>query len=180
MPGVPGDAAAANKPEKSMNQLLADTESGTGTDFILRAGKRSTHCHRHVLESKSPFLREIMDATRNEYSLGDDSAMAASGILRKVKIYLYTGIAYVTEDIAEAMLRAAAEIDCVGLTEDIQTYLKQRINRNNHGRFNELATQFELDKLQDACEKFANGYSVRVKTSERDMNDRADRPMVPR
>ena len=138
--------------------LYEDALNQVGTDYIVRAGNKTVHCHAPVLASQSIFFEAIIDSGfTSEFEFPAGSILES--YLDEVIKFLYIDEVEFTDAYDNAvigMLQSAAYIDCRDLTEYCQEKLVDVVNEQNYVACNQIAEAFGLHRLRDICQLYSN------------------------
>ena len=125
------------------------------TDFTIRAGDRTVHCHKLVLRAQSSYFDSLCASGLNEANLDRFTSSEIDGkVLNQVVQFIYLERAELTKDIAELVLHAAEFIKRDDLKAECGHFMIQALNLQNCKRYSNFAEQFHLSELNTACKHF--------------------------
>ena len=137
------------------------------TDFKLRAGGKTVHCHRSVIAAKSEYFRSICDSGLTEAAL-DHSVTKAEDkdTLDSIVKFLYLGNADITEQNVVSLVLAADFIRHNELKKLCEEYMISKINVPNLMAYYQLSEKMHLSDLNKACYQFSLTHFSKVTSTE--------------
>ena len=136
------------------------------TDFKLRAGGKTVHCHRSVIAAKSEYFRSICDSGLTEAALDYSVTKEEDrNILDCMIRYLYLGHTDITKQNVVSLVLAADFIRHNELKKQCEEYMISHVNVQNLMTYYKLSEKAHLAELNKACQKFSlENYSQVVQT----------------
>ena len=126
------------------------------TDFKLRAGGKTVHCHRSVIAAKSEYFRSICDSGSTEAALDYSVTKEEdSYILDCVIRYLYLGQTDITKQNVMSLVLAADFIRHNELKRQCEDYMISQVNVQNLMTYHRLSEKAHLPELNKACQQFS-------------------------
>jgi len=135
-------------------KLLSDI-THKHSDVQLEVGGKIFHCHKLILEMKSPYFEQKLNpssaaADNQQIVLNDVSA----DVFDKVLQFMYTGKTELSDENVEHILNAADLMQLTELTQLCVDYLTSRVSTDTYLRYSRIAEQMSLDTLDLACRRF--------------------------
>ena len=136
------------------------------TDFKLRAGGKTVHCHRSVIAAKSEYFQVICDSGSTEAALDYTVTKEEDrNILDSMVKYLYLGQADITKQTVVSLVLAADFIRHNELKKQCEEYMISNISVQNLMAYQQLSEKTHLAKLNDTCQQFSlDNFSLVIPT----------------
>ena len=126
------------------------------TDFKLKAGGKTVHCHRSVICTKSEYFRALCNSGVTEAALDSSITKAEDAdILDSLVRFIYLGDTDVTKQNVASLAIAADLISHNELKRKCESYLISNLSVQNILAYHRLSEKAHLPKLNRECKRFS-------------------------
>ena len=125
------------------------------TDFKLKAGGKTVHCHRSVICSKSEYFRSLCKSGVTEAAVDSFVTKAEDAdILDSLVRFMYLGATDITKQNVASLVTAADFIKHDELNRECEKYLISNLSIQNLVACHQLSEKAQLPALSKECYRF--------------------------
>ena len=137
------------------------------TDFKLKAGGKTVHCHRSAICSKSEYFRSLCKSGVTEAALNYSVAKAEDAdILDALVRFMYLGATDITKQNVASLAAAADFIKHDELKRECVKYMISNLSMQNLVAYHRLSEKAQLPALMKECYQFRLKKFNQVVTTE--------------
>ena len=137
------------------------------TDFKLKAGVKTVHCHRSVICSKSEYFRSLCKSGVTEAALDSSVTKAEDAdILDALVRFMYLGATDFTKQNVASLATAADFIKHDELKRECEKYLISYLSMQNVVAYHRLSEKAQLPALTKECYRLRLKQFTQVVTTE--------------
>ena len=150
-----------------MQTLYQFSREKIQTDFKIRAGNKTAHCHSAVLSAKSTYFKAICLSGMQEAILGHSISKEAHGdILDTVVRFLYLGKSNVTVHNVEKVVLAADFLYHEEMKNECEKIILLNLDVSKLMSYHKLSEKADLSTLNIVCLQLANENFTEVAHSQ--------------
>ena len=139
-----------------MQTLYQYSRDKVQTDFKIRAGNKTAHCHSAVLSAKSTYFKSICASGMQEATLGGSISKAEDGdTLDTVIRYVYLGRSNITVHNVENVVLAADFLYHEEMKNECENIMLQKLDVSKLSSYHKLSRKAALSTLTTACIQLA-------------------------
>ena len=139
-----------------MQTLYQFSRDKVQTDFKIRAGNKTAHCHSAVLSAKSTYFKAICASGMQEAILGHSISKEEHGdILDTVVRFLYLGKSNITVHNVEKVVQAADFLNHEEMKNECERIMLLNLDVSKLTSYHKLAQRASLSTLNTSCLQFA-------------------------
>ena len=137
------------------------------TDFKIRAGNKTAHCHSAVLSAKSTYFKSVCSSGMQEATLGRSISTDEDGAtLDTVVRYIYLGRSNITVRNVEKIVLAADFLYHEEMKKECENVMLHNLDVSKLLSYHKLSQKADLSILKTACLRLAKEKFTEVAHSQ--------------